>query len=243
MSIADPNKNDPNGREPIYTLEPEGRRAELDRGELLADHLFASWSRPRPLLEKRADGTALVHLLQQSHCDGAVAAVNRTRYAQCKFPTQRSPVRTRNSPKLEIHATSGSSTHPVAPGEEISLTWVRYRRAATHPLAAEPNSRPALRRVHRADPSAGPPFSSATASRRRGDPGRGNARGGHSQRRRWHSRKAGRKRSEAEPPISLRLLPKYASAGTCRIDEKGAPYRRLRVMILVRPPFDVCFGT
>ena len=39
-------------------------------------------------------------------------------------------------------------------GEEISLTLVRYRRAATYPLAAEPDSRPALRRVHRADPGA-----------------------------------------------------------------------------------------
>src|SRR5712672_3657047 len=76
-------QDDPDGREPICTLEPEGRRAELDRGELLADHLFAGRSRPRPLLEKRADGTALAHLLRQ-HRDGAVAAVNRTRYAQCR---------------------------------------------------------------------------------------------------------------------------------------------------------------
>src|SRR5882762_10000904 len=67
-------QNDPDGREPIYSLEPEGRRTELDRGELLADHLFASWSRPRSLPEKRTDGTALAHLLRQ-HRDGALAAV------------------------------------------------------------------------------------------------------------------------------------------------------------------------
>src|ERR1700704_3449852 len=76
-------QDDPDGREPVYTLEPEGRRAELNRGELLADHLFASRPLPRPLPEKRADGIALAHLLLQ-HRDGAVAAVNRTRYAQCR---------------------------------------------------------------------------------------------------------------------------------------------------------------
>ena len=57
MSIADPNSSDPDGPEPVHPPEPEGRRT-LDGGELLADHLFASRSRPRSLLEKRADGTA-----------------------------------------------------------------------------------------------------------------------------------------------------------------------------------------
>src|SRR3954452_892508 len=76
-------QNDPDGREPIYPLEPQRRRAELNGGELLADHLFASRSRTRALFEKRADGTALAHLLRQ-HRDGAVAAVNRTRHAQCR---------------------------------------------------------------------------------------------------------------------------------------------------------------
>src|SRR4051812_7114201 len=76
-------QNHPDGREPIYPLEPQRRRAELNGGELLADHLFASRSRPRSLLEERADGTALAHLFRQ-YRDGAVAAVNRTRHAQCR---------------------------------------------------------------------------------------------------------------------------------------------------------------
>src|SRR6476661_8316292 len=41
-------------------------------------------------------------------------------------------------------------------------------------------------------------ISSATALRPRGNPGRASARGGPSRHRRWHSRKAGRTRSEAE---------------------------------------------
>src|SRR3954452_16433809 len=76
-------QNDPDGREPIYPLKPQGRRAELDGGELLADHLFAGRSRSRSLFEKRADGTALAHLLRQ-YRDGAVAAVDRPRHAQCR---------------------------------------------------------------------------------------------------------------------------------------------------------------
>ena len=38
--------------------------------------------------------------------------------------------------------------------EDISLTWFRYRRAAAHPLAAEPDPQPALRRMHCIDTSA-----------------------------------------------------------------------------------------
>src|SRR3954465_1520601 len=74
-------QDDPDRREPVHTPEPEGRRAELDGGELLADHLFAGWSRTRPLPEERTDGRALAHLLRQ-HRNGALAAVNRARHAQ-----------------------------------------------------------------------------------------------------------------------------------------------------------------
>ena len=79
--------------------------------------------------------------------------------------------------------------------------------------------------------------SSATASRRRGDPGRGNVRGGHSRRRRWHSPKAGRKRSEAELPVSLRLLQVSHQPEHVELMRKAlhtAGYAS-------RPLFDVCF--
>src|SRR6185437_910603 len=39
-------------------------------------------------------------------------------------------------------------------GEDIALTWFDSRRAAAHPLAAEPDPQPALRRMHRIDPGA-----------------------------------------------------------------------------------------
>ena len=35
-------QNDPYRREPVYPLEPEGRRSELNRCKLLADYLFAN---------------------------------------------------------------------------------------------------------------------------------------------------------------------------------------------------------
>src|SRR6185503_13975914 len=105
----------------IYPLEPEGRRTELNRGELLADHLFASWSWPRSLLEKRTDGTALAHLLRQ-HRDGEVAAVNRTRYAQCRtfrhnYPCADAQFSKAGDPRYFW------TEHIKSYGEDISLTW------------------------------------------------------------------------------------------------------------------------
>src|ERR1700757_226304 len=76
-------QNDPYGREPVYPLELEGRWSELNRCELLADYLFASRARPRPLSEERTDGRALAHLFRQ-HRDGAMAADDYTRHAQCR---------------------------------------------------------------------------------------------------------------------------------------------------------------
>src|SRR4029079_6587109 len=157
-------QDDPDGREPLHPPEPEGRRPELDGGELLADHLFARRPRPRALLEKRADGAALAHLLRQ-HRDGAVAAVDRTRHAQCRAFRYDHPLCGRAILQSWRSTLLLDRIHQVARRGNLAYL-VRYRRAAAHPLAAEPDSRPALRRVHRADPGA---RHASRSQRRRGN--------------------------------------------------------------------------
>jgi len=85
-------------------------------------------------------------------------------------------------------------------GEEISLTWFELGEPLL--IHAQPNQIPtALRRLHRADPGARTRLV-RNGVEANGRSCRGNVRGGHSRRRRWHSRKAGRKRSETELPVS-----------------------------------------
>src|SRR5471030_3156173 len=163
MSIADPNKTILTGENPFVRLSP--RDGEPNSTEASYWRIIFSPGGPgHVLLEKRADGTALAHLLRQ-HRDGAVAAVDRTRYAQCRTFRHNDPLCGR-----AILQSWGSTllldrAHQVA--RRRNLTYlVRYRRAATDPLAAEPDSRPALRRVHRADPGARHP---SRPQRRRGE--------------------------------------------------------------------------
>src|SRR5262249_16867018 len=143
---------DPDWREPFCAPEREGRRAELNRRELLADHLFAGWSRPRPLPEKRTDRRALAYLLRQ-YRDGAVAAVDRTRHAQCRTFRHNDPLCGRAVLQSWRSALLLDRAHQVAWRRNLAYL-VRYRRAAAHSLAAEPDSQPALRRMHGADPGA-----------------------------------------------------------------------------------------
>jgi len=88
----------------------------------LADHLFASWSRTRSLLEKRADGRALAHLLRQ-HRDGAVAAVYRPRYAQCRTFRHNHSLCGRAILQRAGDPRYFWTEHIKSHGEEISLTW------------------------------------------------------------------------------------------------------------------------
>jgi hypothetical protein len=126
--------------------------------------------------------------------------------------------------------------HIRSHGEEISLTWFDIGEPLL--IHSQPNQIPD-RRYGVCTVLIPALASSATASRRTGDPGRGNVRGDHSRRRRWHSRKAGRKRSEAELPISLRLLRVLHPPEHVELMRKAlhtAGYASL-------PLFDACFGT
>src|SRR6185295_20014971 len=108
--------------------------------------------------------------------------------------------------------------HVQSHGEDISLTWFDIGEPLL--IHSQPNQIPD-RRYGVCTVLIPALASSATASRRTGDPGRGNVRGGHSRRRRWYSPKAGRKRFEAELPISLRLLRLRATsfAFSTRVDQ------------------------
>ena len=85
--------------------------------------------------------------------------------------------------------------HVMSHGDDISLTWFDIGEPLL--IHSQPNQipGPALRRMHRVDPGAWHAPCPQRCRGRRGNPGRGNARGGRFRRRRWLSRKAGRKRS------------------------------------------------
>jgi hypothetical protein len=87
----------------------------------LADHLLASRSRPRPLPEKRADGRALAHLLRQ-HRNGALAAVDRPRDAQCRTFRHTIPCADAQFSKAGDPRYFWTE-HIRSHGEDISLTW------------------------------------------------------------------------------------------------------------------------
>ena len=83
MSIADPNKTILTGENPFIRLSHK----DGDPNSTEASYWRIIFSPAGPghvlYLEERTDGTALAHLLRQ-YRDGAVAAVNRTRHAQCR---------------------------------------------------------------------------------------------------------------------------------------------------------------
>jgi hypothetical protein len=83
MSIADPNKTILTGENPFIRLSSKDGDPNSTDASYWRIIFSPGWSRPRPLPEKRADGGALAYLLRQ-HRDGAVAAVNRARHAQCR---------------------------------------------------------------------------------------------------------------------------------------------------------------
>jgi hypothetical protein len=87
----------------------------------LADHLFASRSRSRPLPEKRADGSALAHLLRQ-HRDGALAAVDGARHAHAELSDTTIPCADAQFSKAG-DVSYFWTEHVKSHSEEISLTW------------------------------------------------------------------------------------------------------------------------
>jgi hypothetical protein len=87
----------------------------------LADYLFASWAWPRPLPEERADRRALAHLFRQ-HRDGALAADDCTRHAQCRTFRHNGPCAEATFSKAgdpRYFWTEYIKSH----SEDISLTW------------------------------------------------------------------------------------------------------------------------
>src|SRR5258705_13783988 len=151
MSIADPNKTILTGENPFIRLS-------LKDGD--PNSTDASYWR----IIFSAAGPGHVLYLKSELTEGrwpSIPTTSRWRagcrrlYKACSmpnFPTQRSPVRRRRFPRLEIPATSGLNTSSRTRRHLAHL--VRYRRAAAHPLAAEPDPQPALRRMHCIDTGA-----------------------------------------------------------------------------------------
>src|SRR6478752_3738277 len=83
MSIADPNKTILTGENPFIRLSLKDGDPNSTDASFLADYLFANRTRPCPLSEERADRRALAHLFRQ-HRDGALAADDCARHAQCR---------------------------------------------------------------------------------------------------------------------------------------------------------------
>ena len=85
----------------------------------------------------------------------------------------------------------------VTTEEEIALTW--YSIGEPLLIHTQPNAEPGapLRRMHRADTRRWARACRGTASRRWANRGHGSARDGRSAPARWHSPKAGRRRSDA----------------------------------------------
>ncbi len=140
MSIADPNKTIPDGREPVHPPEPQGRRSELDRCELLADHLFAGGPGHVLYLKSELTEAALAHLFRQ-HRDGALAADDRAGHAAMpNSSTTAIPC---------VDATFSKSGDPryfwtetiKSYGEDISPHLVRHRRAGSL-IHTQPNQLP-----------------------------------------------------------------------------------------------------
>jgi hypothetical protein len=126
--------------------------SELNRCELLADYLFASWARPRPLPEERAsegrwriysDNIAMARWLQTT-----VQGMLNAELSDTTIPCAEATFSKAGDPRY--FWTEYIKSH----SEDISLTWFEIGEAASHSLAAKPDPQPALRRVHCIDTSA-----------------------------------------------------------------------------------------
>ena len=121
MSIADPSKTILTGENPFVRLSPKDGEPNSTDADYWQIIFFASWSRPRPLPEKRADGRALARLLRQ-HRDGAVAAVNRTGLLNAELSDTTIPCADAQFSKAG-DARYFWTEHIRSHGEDISLTW------------------------------------------------------------------------------------------------------------------------
>ena len=215
MSIADPNKTILTGENPFIRLSPKD--GEPNSTEASYWRIIFSPAGPGHVLYLKSelterrwriyfDNIAMARWLQST-----VQGMLNAELSDTTIPCADAQFSKAGDPRY--FWTEYIRSH----GEEISLTWFDIGEPLL--IHAQPNQIPDRRYgvCTVLIPALG------TRLVRNGVEAEGrswprNVRGGHSRRRRWHSRKARRKRSEPQLPISLRLL-RVLLAGTCRIDE------------------------
>ena len=152
MSIADPNKTILTGENPFIRLS--AKDGEPNSTEASYWRIIFSPAGPGHVLYLKSeltegrwriysDNIAMARWLQST-----VQGMLNAELSDTTIPCADAQFSKAGDPRY--FWTEHISSH----GEEISLTWFEHRRAAAHPLAAAPDSRPALRRLHRADPGA-----------------------------------------------------------------------------------------
>ena len=197
MSIADPNKTILTGENPFIRLSHKDGDPNSTERQLLADHLSPAGPGhvlylKSELTENRwriySDNIAMARWLQST-----VQGMLNAELSDTTIPCADARVLQSRRSALLLDRTR----HGARRGDLADL--VRHRRAAADPHRSRtpiPDRRYGVCTV--LIPALGARLS-ATASRPRGEPGRGNARAGRSARRRWRSRKAGPKRFETKP--------------------------------------------